>query len=322
MTARYIRNTAILSKIETTQGTDCTPAGATNALLVSNMSINPLVASNVSRDLVRSYFGASEQLVGTAYVQVEFTVELAGSGTAGTAAPWGELLRACGFIESGLVTYAQYVPDTPANQKSATIYYYDDGVLHKLLGAKGDCSFELGVGQRPVAKFKFLGKDGGITAVSVAATTLTGWKTPAIINDTNTADVTLGGSYSISVVTGGTAYTSRGLQLALGNQVEYTPLLGADYIDITAREVTGSVEFDLTAAQEVSFMAAVKANTLQSLSLVHGATTGYIVGVSLAAVQFINPKKADINGRRLIGYDIRSVPSATTGNDDIAIWTK
>jgi peptide/nickel transport system substrate-binding protein len=54
------------------------------------------VANNVNRDLVRNYFGASEQLVGIAYIEAEFTVELQGSGTAATAPAWGALLRAAG----------------------------------------------------------------------------------------------------------------------------------------------------------------------------------------------------------------------------------
>ena len=40
----------------------------------------------------------------------------------------------------------------------------------------------------------------------------------------------------------------------------------------------------------------------------------------MAGAQLINPKKADINGRRLIGYDLRSVP--VVGNDDLTIYTK
>lgn len=318
--ARYSRNSAILAKIETTQGTDASPSGSSNALLVSDQTVDPLVANNVTRDLIRNYFGASEQLVGTAYVMVEFTVELQGSGTAATAPAWGALLRACGFAESGLVSYAAYAPDTPANQKSATIYYYDDGVLHKLLGAKGTVEVAMGVGESPALKFRFLGVNGGITAVSVASTTLTAWKTPLVVTDTNTGDVTFGGTYSAGAVSGGTAYTSKGLQLNLGNAVQFTALLGGESIDITGREVIGSIELDLTAAQEVTFMATVLANSVQSLSLIHGSSTGYIVGIAMAAVQLINPKKTEINGRRLIGYDLRSVPSA--GNDDLIIWSK
>ena len=318
--ARYSRNSAILAKIETTEGTDAVPTGSANALLVSDQTVNPLNAQNVDRALVRNYFGASEQLVGTAYVELSFTVELAGSGTAGTAAPWGELLRAVGMVETGAAGYKQYAPDTPANQKSATIYYYDDGVLHKLLGARGTVKLGLGIGERPTLQFSFMGKDGGITAVAVPNTTLTAWKTPLVLTDANTADVKFGGAYAAGVVTGGTAYTSRGLQLDLGNATQYTPLLGGDYIDITGREVTGSVELDLTAAQEVTFMGNVKTNALQSLSLEHGTTAGGIVGVFMSGVQLINPKKSDVNGRRLIGYDLRSVPVA--GNDDLIIYTK
>ena len=42
--SRLIRNTAILAKIETAYGVDAAPTGAANALLVSNLSINPLNA--------------------------------------------------------------------------------------------------------------------------------------------------------------------------------------------------------------------------------------------------------------------------------------
>lgn len=317
---RYTRNSAILAKVETTEGTDAVPTGAANALLVSDQSINPLNAQNVDRELVRPYFGASEQLVGTAFVEVSFTVELAGSGTAGTAAPWGELLRACGFAETGTVTWKGYAPDTPASQKSATIYYYDDGALHKLLGAKGTVKLSMSVSGRPTMQFSFTGKDGGLTAAANPSTTLTGWKTPLVITDPNTADVKFGGTYASGIVTGGSSFTSRGLEIDVGNEVQFTPLLGAEYIDITGRSVSGSLEMDLTAAQEVTYMASVKANTLSSISLEHGTTTGFIVGVYLSAAQLINPKKSEANGRRLIGYDLRSVPSS--GNDDIIIYCK
>ncbi|MDB5967334.1 MAG: hypothetical protein JWQ72_3834 [Polaromonas sp.] len=317
---RFARNSAILAKIETTEGTDAVPTGSVNALLVSNQSINPLNAQNVDRDLIRNYFGASEQLVGTATIELSFTVELAGSGAAGSAAPWGELLRACGFIESGTVTWKGYQPDTPANAKSATIYFYDDGVLHKLLGARGNVKPSIGIGARPVLEFSFIGRDGGITAAANPTTTLTGWKQPLVVTDTNTGDIKLGGTYASGIVTGGTAYPSRGLMLDVGNKVQFNPLLGGEYVDITDRDVTGSLELDLTAAQEVTFMTSLKANTLQALSLEHGSTAGGIVGIYLGAAQLINPKKTELNGRRLIGYDLRSVPVA--GNDDIVIYCK
>ena len=316
---RYIRNTALLAKIETTEGVDSVPTGAANAMLISDVTVNPLNAQNVSRDLIRPYFGGSEQLVGTAYVELSFTVELAGSGTAATPAAWGALVRACGFSEA-VSTFVAYTPATPAAQASCTIHYHDDGLRHVLLGAKGSFRVGLGVGERPTLQFTFLGRDGGVSAISNPATTLTAWRTPAVVTDANSGDVILGGAYAAGAVTGGTAYTSRGLALDLGNDVQFTPLLGGEFIDVTAREVTGQAQFDLTAAQEVTFMNSVKANTLQTMSLQHGSAAGATVGVHMAAVQMINPSKQDLNGRRLIGFDLRAVPVA--GNDDLIIYTR
>ena len=51
----------------------------------------------------------------------------------------------------------------------------------------------------------------------------------------------------------------------------------------------------------------------------HGTTAGYKVIVFMPAVQLINPTVEDVNGRLMMGFDIRAVPSA--GNDDVRIVT-
>jgi hypothetical protein len=324
--ARYSRNSVVLAKIETTYGTDPTPTGAANAILVSNLSINPLAANNVDRDLSRAYFGASEQLVGSAYVEVSMDVEFQHSGTAGTAAAWDPLLQACGFAAGSALTTPSRVEHLLATDysalKSVTIYYYDDGVLHKLLGARGTFSVNLNVGERPVFSFRFLGLDGGVTATANASPTLTGFKTPLIVTDPNTGAVTLGGSYATGAITGGTEYVAAGFDFDMGNDVQFTDLLGTateagQAVDLSNRSMSGKIRLDLTAANEVTFMTAVKANTTQSIGLVHGTTAGFKLLVFLAQVQLINPTKEDINGRRLIGFDMRVMPSA--GNDEIKI---
>lgn len=317
---RYIRNTAILAKIETTEGTDSVPTGAANALLVSDVSINALNRQNAERNLLLPYFGGNEQLAGPAFKEVGFTVELAGSGTAGTAPAWGPLVEACGFVGSGAAGFRQFAPGSPASQKSCTIYYFDDGVRHRLLGAKGTFTLSAGVGDRPTLAFTFQGLDGGDTAVSNPAVTLTAFRAPLVITDANTGDVRMGGTYDAGAVTSGTAYTSRGLELSLGNTVSFTPLLGGEFIDLSARAVTGTIQLNLTAIQQVALMTAVKSNSFSSMSLEHGSAAGAIVGVFMAAVQLSNPTQQEVNGRRLIGFELGSVPLA--GNDDLIIYTK
>ena len=317
---RYIRNTLILAKIETIAGTDAAPTGATNALLVSDMSITPLDAKNIDRALVRGFFGGSEQLVGTASVKVSFTIELAGSGTAGTAPAMGQLLQAVAIAEASLTSPSrvEYSP-VSTGLKTATIYYYDDGVLHKLLGAMGTCTLGAKVGERPTLKFEFTGLDGGVSAAS-ASGSFTAWQKPVAITKANVVDITLGATYSLGALSGGTVYPSTGLEINLGNTVAYTPLLSSEQVDITQRETTGSVELDLTAAQEVAFMSSVKSNTTQSLAFTIGTTSGNKIIIFAPNVQMVSPKKVDQNGRRLIGFDLRLLPTTSgSGNDELRL---
>lgn len=321
---RFLRNTVLLVKTEATIGTDSVPTGGANAILVSDVSINPLQAANVDRDLVRGYFGSSDQLVGTANIEVNFTVELAGSGTPTTPPAWGPLLLACGFAQTIQTASVDYLPVSAfGNGTTATVYYYLDGQLHKLLAARGTFTIDLGVGNRPVMRFRMLGKDGGLTAVTNATPTLTGFRTPLVITDTNTAGLRLGAvtyTTTTGVVAAGTLYTSRGLSIDVGNNVVFQPLLGAETVEITQRQVTGSMSLDLTAALAVSFMTDVKANTTVALGFTHGVTAGNIIVIHAPVVQRIDPGVEDFNGQAMHTYNLRFTPSA--GNDELRIVSR
>ena len=314
---RYIRNTVVTAKIEPTPGTDALPTGLADAVLVSDMSITPLDAANIDRNNIKGFFGANEQLVGPASVKTSYTVELAGSGTAGTAPALGDLLLGCAMAE-GVLADPVRVEYTPVSTglKTLTNYYYDDGVLHKLLGVMGDFTLTAKVGERPVLKFDYTGLDGGISEAMTAGT-FTEWKAPVAMTKANVTDITLGATYALGALTGGTPYNSTGLELKSGNAVNFTPMLSKEDVDIINREVTGSFELELTAAQEVAFMAQVKANTKQSLALTIGKVAGNTVIIFMPAAQLTNPKKAELNGKRLIGYDFRAIPVA--GNDELRL---
>ena len=325
---RYIRNTVIMAKIEITPGTENAPGGATDSVLVSGVSITPLEAQNVDRNLIRPYMGGSEQLVSTAFVRCSFACELAGAGVTGTpstAPQWGKLLQACGMAETlaGSATYrAEYKPTTAGGGagafKTLTIYWYDDGVLHKMFGAMGNCKISAKVGEIPKLMFDFTGIDGGISAANPSGMVYTAWKTPPTMAKANVVDIALGAvTYSAGALSGGTNYVSTGLEIDFGNSVNFIQLLSSERVDLTDRSMTGSIELDATAANEVSFMALVKANTLQGLGLTIGTTAGNKIILFAPAAQLINPKKVDRSGNRLIGYDLRLVPSS--GNDEITI---
>jgi hypothetical protein len=315
--ARYIRNTTVLAKIENTYGTDAVPTGAANAILVSDVSINP-IADNVARDLIRPFMGASEELIGNKHIELDMTVELQNGGTAGTAPSWGPLLRACGFAEAALLTPSR-VEYTPVSTgfEGVSIYYYLDGVVYKALGCRGSVDFGLGIGERPTMKFKFVGVDGGIAAGTPSGVVYTGFKTPLAVTQSNVSQFLLGCTYAIGVLSGGIAHTSRGLEFSLGADVKYIPTLGGQSADIVNRNATGKLTLDLDAAAEVTMKTAIDANTLTSIGMVLGSVAGLKTCVFLPTCQRTNPKTEDVDGRAMMGMDLRLVPSA--GNDEIRI---
>lgn len=320
--SRLTRKTAICAKLETIYGQDAVPTGAANALVISKQTINPLNAEWVARDIVRNYLGGSEELAGAAYVECSFNVELVGSGALGVAPAWGPLMRCIGFAEIITVgVRVDYVP-VSGDFESATIYYYDDGVLHKLLGVRGTATLALGVGEKPEIQFKLMGVDGGIVEAPVATTVLTAFRVPQIVTDANSGDLTFGATHDLTgapAFVGGTPIPSEGLSVDLGVKAEFQKLLGGESMEISDRDVTATVKLKLTAAQEVAYMADVKAGTLRSMSLIHGTVANDKVAVFAPAVQKKDPTKEESVGQRMNGYKLRILPKL--GNDEIRLVT-
>jgi hypothetical protein len=320
--SRLINKTVILAKLEEIYGQDAGPDGAANALVVSNLSINPLNAEYIARGIIRDYLGGSEELPGARYMECGFDIELVGSGQNAVAPAWGPLIRSIGFAE--IITPAvrvDYVPIS-GNFESSTVYWYDDGVLHKLLGVRGTATMDLGVGKKPVISFKFMGVDGGTVVAPVVATTLTAWRVPQIVLDANSGQLTFGATHATTTapaLVGGTKYPSDGLTIDLGIKAQFQKLLGGESIGISERDVTGAVKLQVTAAQEVAFLNSIKAAALTSIGLIHGTVANDKVGVFAPAVQMKEPTKEELNGERMIGYKLGMKPKL--GNDEIRIFT-
>lgn len=312
MANRKIQNVIILVKPATVPGEDAAPTGAANAMLVAEMSITPLDAQNIERKNMRGSFGANAELVGVASVKISLTFEVAGSGTPGTPPSWGAPLIGCAMAEGILATPArtEYTPIS-IGLKDVTIYYYDDGVLHKALGAMGTPTLTANVGERTLFKIDFVGVVGAMTATPNVVADLTSWKIPVALTKANVIDITLGATYAAGAVSGGDPYPSNGLEIVFGNDVQFLADLSTEEVDIGGRAITGSVTLKLTAAEEVAFMEKVKANELQSLAFQIGRVAGNKLLIHAEGVQFTNPKKVDIKGVRYCGYDLRFLQVGT-----------
>lgn len=302
------RKRTILAKTEVTYGVDPTPTGAANAILVRNLNITPLNAELVSRDLVRPYLGASEQLLASSYVTVEFEVEMAGSGTAGTAPAYGPLLLACGMAATTSAGVSVTYAPVSSAFGSATIYYNVDGVLHKVTGARGNVELNIEVGQIPVFRFSFTGLYNAPTDAAAPAVTYTAFQTPLAANSDNTSAFSL---YSYSGAL-------QSLNVNLNNAITYRTLIGAEDVLMTDRQVSGTAVFEAPTVAEKDYWSLALGSTLGNMSITHGTTAGNRVEITSSRAKITNPTYQDANGIHMLQAPFNLVPS-TAGNDEVSI---
>ena len=316
---RYITNMAMTAKIEATAGTDAAPAAGTDGvLLIKGLDVTPVDITYAERNLLQPFFGGSQSLLANFNTKVSFSVELGGSGTAGTSAPWGTLLQACATAQASLAT-PNRVEHTPASTglKTVTIYIYDDGVLHKLIGAMGSAKLSMKQGETPKLMFEFIGTYATVTAVALPTVTLTAWKVPLPVSKANVVDLTLGCTYSAGALSGGTVFASNGIEIDLGNSLQWVTTLSSERAEIVDHDMKCSFDLELSAAQEVTAMADLVANTTTGLGFTINGTAGNKLIVFAPALQRTRVRKAEENGVRLIGFEGKLLPSS--GNDDIRI---
>ena len=314
--SRPIRQTLIRAVLETTYGTP--PAfTAADALLVSDPS-HRILRSLVDREIWFPHLGASEQLVAARVAEIKFSVELAGSGTAGTAPAWGKLLRGCGFAET--IAAGNRVEYNPVSDgfESLTFQYFRAGVRYFSRGARGTAKLMLPAFGIPKIEFTFLAFDTNAIADTLAGNyNLSAWRRPQALTDANAGDIRLGGTFATGVVSGGTVLASRGLEIDIGNTVEHMELLGGERISINGRTVTGKMSTALTPADEVAWRTEINSDANVSLGFNWGTTAGNRGTIWAPKVQRVDPQGEDYKGDLLLATELRLQPSA--GNDDFIL---
>lgn len=299
----------LLAKIEGTYGVDSSPTQANDAVLVENLTWAFEGARMVERAPLRASIAALKPIFAGTLMQVSFDVEVKGSGAAGTAPEIGPILRACGFGETVVpATSVTYKPVSTGHE-SVTLYYYQDGVLHKILGARGNVSFNMEVGNVVKASFTLTGH--------YSATTDTAMVTPTY---DSTVPVPALGLSSLQI--DGYGAVIRKLSLDMGNAVsmpgDITAADGYDDIIITARKATGSIDpnavlkatYDWLLKWQQSAAAAVATGVL-------GSTAGNRIALSLPAITYTEIAKADADG--LTTYEVNFMCAESTGDDEVSL---
>jgi len=276
---------------------------------VRNLDITPLSGDVVSRDLIRPYMGNFDQLISMTSVAINFEVELAGSGTAGTAPKYDAILKACGLaatiVASTSVTYAP----VSASFSSATIYFNVDGVLHKLTGCRGSMNMSCAVGAIPTLAFNLTGVYNAPTDTAQPAVTYSAQATPLIFREGNTSAFSF---FSYSGIL-------QSVDFNLANDLVYRELVGGTKETlITDRKPAGTVMIEAPTIATKDFFTTALASSTGNLTFLHGTTAGNRVTFLASQVDVLNPTYQDQDSIMMLSVPYVAIPT-TAGNNEFSL---
>jgi hypothetical protein len=308
----FTRKRLLLAAAESTYGTAPTFTG-NDALLVSNLDINPLDVNLLDRELVLPFFGNREKVVGQRMGSVTFDVELAGSGTAGTAPRWGRCLRACGFGEAVVSTTSVTYAPASSGIIGLSLDFNADGNRHLLTGCRGTATLNLAAGEIPRISFEFMGIYNAAAKATQTTPTFANQAAPVVVNSQNTTSVS---AFSFSSC-------MESFNLALNNENPFRQLAGcSQQVLVSDRAPSGEIVIEApvigSSAGEKDFFAAVSAQTLGAITWQHGQTAGNIVTFNAPTCNLDSPTYADSDGVMMLNLPFMPVPTSA-GNDEFTL---
>ncbi|MDR5655427.1 phage tail tube protein [Ruixingdingia sedimenti] len=306
MAFRRARRLAILHKLETTYGTDATPAAA-DALIGSNVTFTPVEGEEVRRDLLLPYLGHQGTILTAEYGRIEFDVELAGSGTAGTAPKFDSILQAAGLAVTLTASVDAEYSIVEDATKSGSLYFVADKVRHVFLGGQASLAINISARQIPKIRVTYMGLLGAVTDIgSMPAASQIGWIAPVVVSKANTV-MTLHGWTAVA----------ESLSLDLGNELVARHLIGDERILISDRQSTGTAVVEARSIATIDWFDRARASTTGALSLIHGTAAGNIVEIAAPNVQIGKPTQGETNG--IINYSIPLMLRPNAGRDEMTI---
>lgn len=298
---------SLLWKVESTYGTDPVPTASANVLVAQSVDINPLEMDTDDYTPVSDSFGSNEMIVGATWASVSFDVLLCGSGTPGTAPNHGPALRAAGWHQTLTADTSAVYSLLSTGEESGTLYFYNDGVLHKMTGIRGSLSWNWTARKAPRMTFKGMGLNQPMVDSPLPVPTLPTLPRPLAMNNAHTV-LTIGG-YSARL----SAFT-----IDQNNDVQFRDLTGRRDVSIVGRGMGGKVTIELPLVAEKDFLGANGICT-QALAapmvITHGSVPGNIVSMTLPRVQLMKPKPKAEAGILMLECDLHI--ARNNGNDEL-----
>ena len=306
------RKTWLLAKIESTEGTDPTPVGGSNAIQVTSVDITPIESDTIQADAMQGFLGNSTRgtVLANKRVSVSFSTELSGAGAAGTAPGYGPLLKSCGLSETVVSSTSVTYAPVSASFSSCTIYCFYDLTRHKITGARGTVTFNLVAGQIASADFQFVGIYNAPDSTDMSGTwTLANQAAGLEVNDTNITTATFHGVASQRI---------ESFDLALNNEVVYKETVSSKQSLIVNRAPGGTAVIEALDTATTDYFAKAVAVSTGATDIILGASAGNIVRLKADQTDITGVSYGDTNGVRSLNVPYLALPT-TAGNNEISL---
>lgn len=317
--ARKWRDKLLLAKIESEYGVDSVPTGAANAILTRDLEIGLMQGPTVEREIDRAGYGHVQMYHTGPHTTVQFRVEIAGSGDPAIAPAYGVLLRACGLAQTAMADDAGYEYEpVSSDEESVTLYYWQNGVQHKITGCRGSVSISLTPGELPYWQFRFVGLRNAPTDVAaVAGVSYAAFQAPQAVNHAHTGDFEFDDWEGVL-----TQFT-----VDLAQDVQYRNVIGGESVQIVDRRPTGSFVVQEPLLAEYNFHELIACHGTGALTIRHGAANpcddepdsdGHIIEIEAPQVQLVQPVLGDSQGIVTLQAQMRLMPT-DAGDDELLI---
>lgn len=301
------RDRVILAKIEAVYGTDSVPTGAANAVVMTDVTLQPMEGQDLPRELLQPYFGNQGSLSGSYTVVMSGSTELAGSGAVGTAPAWGPLARACALnqtVNAGVSVVYSPITDS---QDALTIYFWRGNTLHKILGARGTAVLNVTAQGIPRIRWTFTGLFVDPADVAQAVPTFTPWKKPLVATKANTPLFEIDDA----------PFVMRKFEINLGNDVQ--PQLLINHEDVPIVDKAETIDITIRSVPLATFnpFAKAKSKTPIKIEFTHGTVAGNICSIVAPACELAPPGFENAQG--IEEWALKAKPLPAAGNDQFTI---
>jgi hypothetical protein len=304
------KRSVLLAKDESVYNTDSVPVAGTDAVLIEDLAWAFANARMHARNPVRSSLGKLKSVFAGTLITVSGKTEVKGSGAAGTPPEIAPLLRASGWAETiNAGVSVLYKPSsTQSVHKSSSMYFYDDGLLLKLTGARGTCSFDLQTGAAIMCNWEFTGHFVSITDIALPSATYDSTVPPILVS----VPFTVG---AFAAVISKLAF-DMGVELSIPENIAATD--GYGEIQITGRNPTGSFNPLRVTVATKNFISEWQSGAALVLTTGDiGATAGNKVKVDMPAITYTEIARGNQNN---VGtYENTFEARESAGDDEVTL---